>query len=512
MSAVLATAPIVDSPVDRRRAMLALARVEAVRLVRSPVTITAALLFLAPWIYGWVVGTANEYPVLHTESVETQFLALLVLGNAALIAANLAALRPHRHRADTLFDVLVLPTAWRTGALLLAVLAPTALALVLIGIRVGAEALAPGAVGRVLPLDVLAVPAAVALFGALGVLLARLTRSAVVASVIALFLTSFAFVAPVGGSSESTWRLVLPIVTPEFPMPLPADIYGRPAGRHLLYVVGLIAILAVLALIRSGAGRRVWLAGALATAVTLTGGITQFHVDGSLEAARRTATDDPASMQTCRTLDGVQYCAFDDFTPWIDEWDAVLRDVRRATPGDGTPLVVRQRVLAVGYPSGVVMSTGPTIRSVGPNEIPVGTQWGDRYSEAVFASAVAYRLIAGEPWPGGRPVCGSRGALLVWLVGQAGGGATEGLRLQDETSAEELIFADSTGYSSLSVPDADAAPGLALLSKLDAAALVREHWTELSAPDTDANRFAALVGVPAARPAPAEERIACSRA
>jgi len=509
MTAVL-PAPSVDAPVDRRRAMLAMARVECVRSLRSPITVIAAALFLVPWVYGLVAGTANEFPVLHEESVEVQFLAMLVLGNGALLAANFAALRPHRHRVDVLFDVLVLPPAWRTGALLIMVLAPTGLALVVLSVRLGALVLLPGAAGHVQPLDLLVVPAVVALFGVLGVLLARLTRSPVVAPVIALFLTAFAFVAPAGGSSDTQWRLLLPIVTPEFPMPLPAEIAGRPAARHLAYLLGLIAVFAVLALIRSGARRWVWPAAALATVVTLGGAITQFHVDESLEAARRTATEAPASMQSCRPVDDVRYCAFDDFTPWIDEWNTVFRDVRRPVPTvAGPPLVVRQRVLAVGYPFDETVDTATLPRSVSPDEIPVGTQWGDRYAEAVFASAVAYRLIAGAPWQGPAPVCGSRGALLVWLVGQAGGHVAEGLRLLDEAGTGGLVFRDSSGYATLTVPDAEAAAGLALLSATDGEKLVKRHWAELSAPATDTDRFAALVGVPAAAQPPAGERIRC---
>ncbi|GAA0237925.1 hypothetical protein [Cryptosporangium japonicum] len=507
MTATLTPAPAA-STVDRRRAMLALARVEAVRQLRSPVTIVAAVLFLAPWVYGWAAGTMNEFPVLHEESVEVQFLAMLVLGNAALITANFAALRPHRHRVDVLFDVLLLPTAWRTGALLLAVLTPTALALVLLGVRLGALALLPGAAGQVLLLDVLIVPVVVALFGVLGVLLARLTRSAVVAPVVALFLTSCAFIGPVGGSSTERYRLVLPIVTPEFPYPLPLDLFGRPAGRHLVYVVGLVAVLAVLALARSGARWRVWVAGALATAVMLTGAITQFGVDDSLVAARRTATESPASVQTCRTLDDVEYCVFDGFEPWIEDWDTVLRDVRRAAPVAAGPLTVRQRVWATPHSSTVVPDPAD-IPPSDPAAIPIGTEWGDRYAEATFAAAVSYRLITGEPSPGGTPVCGSRGALLVWLVGQAGGRVTEGLRLLDESGTDALEFFDSDGFAPLAVPTAAADAGLALLTKPGAAALVRKHWAELAAPTTDADRFAAIVGVPAAGPAPAGERVPC---
>ncbi|SHN44386.1 hypothetical protein [Cryptosporangium aurantiacum] len=516
---------LLDSPVetgvDRGRAMRALARVEAVRMLRSPVTIAAAVLFLTPWTYGWVSGSINRYPVLADDVVTAQFLALLILANGALVTANLAALRPYRHRADVLFDVLVLPKAWRTGALLLAVLAPTGLALVLTGLRTGVLAALPGAAGAPAWADVLTGPAVVALFGTLGVLLAGVTRSAVVAPVVALVVTSCAFIAPVGAASGSRVRLLLPIISPEFPMPVPSDLAERPAARHLLYLVGVIAVLAVLALVRSGA-RRMWVAGALAVIVAVGGAATQYRTDPSLREVRLTATNTPNALQTCRTVGDVRYCAFDDFRPWIEDWDAVLRSVRRAVPTTvGPPLVVRQRVLAEGYPeSGTVTSLEEeqeraevveraNVDAGTPEAIPIGTEWGNDRSAAVFAGAVAYRLMTGRSWRDGLPVCGSRGALLIWLVGQASERTAAGLRELDETSWNSLVLGDSSGYAMIGVPDPDAAAGLALLDKPDAAQLVRQHWAELTAPSTDADRFAALVGVPAAEQPPAEERTQC---
>ncbi|GAA3394397.1 hypothetical protein [Cryptosporangium minutisporangium] len=520
MTAVL-TPPSQDVTPDRSRALRALARVEAVKLLRSPITIVAAVLFLAPWIYGWVSGSINRYPVLHEDAVTVQFLSLLVLGNGALVAANFAALRAHRHRADALFDVLVLPQSWRTGALLVAVLAPTGLAVVLVAVRAGVLAALPGAAGVVNWADLLTGPAVVALLGTVGVLLARIVRSAVVAPLVALVLTSCAFIAPVGAASEVRWRLLLPIISPEFPMPVPFELLERPAGRHLLYLVGLIGALALLALVRSGA-RRMWVAGALTLIVLAGGAATQFRTDPSVREARLAATNDPASVQTCRTVSDVRYCAFDDFAPWIEDWDAVLRSVRRAVPEvAGPPLAVRQRVLAVGYPEDGTVVTHEedvaraeaveqaNVAAGTPEAVPVGTQWGDDKAAAVFAGAVAYRLITGGSWRSGLPVCGSRGALLIWLVGQASERTADGLRELDETSWNSLVLGDSSGFSMLSVPDADAAAGLALLDKPDAPKVVRQHWDELIAPGTDANRFAALVGVPAAPQLPAAERMQC---
>jgi hypothetical protein len=287
---------------------------------------------------------------------------------------------------------------------------------------------------------------------------------------------------------------------------------------------------ALLALFRSGA-RRLVVPAALALVVAVGGGATQLHVDDGLAAARRTATDHPAPMQTCRVLGDVRYCAFDDFTPWISDWDAVLRSVRRAVPAkathpaSGPVLTVRQRVLAVGRPAADDVVSAEDIQrratidrradaAAGtPEAISAGTAWGDSRAAAVFAAAVAYRLITGRAWLGGPAVCGARGALLVWLVGQGSARTAEGLRKLDAASWGGLAFGDGGSDGWIDVPDPDAAAGLALLHRpsSQARAAVLAHWDELSAATTDADRFAALVGVPATPQPPVRERAACDR-
>ncbi|TQS42383.1 hypothetical protein [Cryptosporangium phraense] len=511
--------PALDvSAPDRGRAMRALARVEARRMLQSPVTAVAGMLFVTPWVYGWLALSPNSYPVLSTEMATTQFIALLVLGSGALITANLATLRPHRHRADEFFDVLVLPAQWRTGALLLALSGPAGLALLLVGVRMAILAALPGAAGRINVFDLLTAPVVVGLLGAVGVLLGRVVRSAIVAPLIALFLVAAAFVLPIGASNPSRSRLLFPTVTAEFTMPVPSELLDRPAGRHLVYVIGLLLVVCVLALLRSGA-RRVWLAAGIAVTLVVFGGTTQFRTSSSVAALRKTATDDPAALQTCRSVGGVKYCAFDDFTPWIPGWDKVVRDVRAAVPWVSSPgLAVRQRVWVDGQPiltsstakeSDRLATDQRASAAAGtPDAIPVGTTWGSPPDEAVFAAAVAYRLIAGHPTRSGMSVCGARGALLVWLVGKA---APDGLRELDEQSWNALVFSDLSGYSGISVPDSDAYSGLALLDAPGASATVREHWAELTAPDTRVERFAELTGVSVAAQPPESERVGCER-
>ncbi|MCW6007944.1 hypothetical protein K1W54_25875, partial [Micromonospora sp. CPCC 205371] len=334
---------------DPRGAMLALARVESRRLLRHPVTIVGLLLFLAPMVYQWASGGANRFPVLHDEDWSKQFIGLLTLGGAALVAANLAALRAHRHGTTAQYGVLVLPDAWRTGAFLLAVVPFAGVVALLVVVRIGLLALLPGAAGSPNPAELAAFPAMVLLLGALGVLLARVIRTAVVAPLVLLGLVVFTFAGvlrPVAAMRYLPW--LMPVSVEEPLMPYPIDMMARPAGRHLAYLAGLVVIVVVAALAVTGArGRRLTLAGAAGLAVAVLAGSAQYlPASDAVKKSRVEAVERPAGMQTCRTIDQVTYCAFDDFAPWIDGWDTVVRGVLRAVPDQEArrPLAVRQRV------------------------------------------------------------------------------------------------------------------------------------------------------------------------
>lgn len=357
MTAAVATRPTAPAArVPRRRAMLALARVEAVRFLRHPLSIAALLLFVSPWVYDAVTGKADRYPVLHDQAVNLQLPGIFILGGGALVVANLNALRGHRHHTDALYSTLVLPDPWRTAAFLLAPLPFAAAVAVLVTARVGVLALLPGAVGHPDPAELATTPAVVLLFAALGVLLAKLVRSAVVAPLAMFTFAVAAFVALVAAARGNTaLRVLLPVMFTDLPFSLPADLVDRPSLRHLAYLAGLAALVAVAALARSGArGRPVLVAVTVAAVLTATAGAAQFRTDDAVRRAAVTATDNPAPLQTCHRRGDVTYCPFDDFTPWIDGWDTVVQGVRRAVPAAvaGSPLAVRQRVWAHGYPTG----------------------------------------------------------------------------------------------------------------------------------------------------------------
>lgn len=534
MSIVVRTppAPEADAPAQppgsRARAMLALARAEARRSARHPVTIAAVLLFTGPWLYSWLLGDANRYPVLHDEDRAMQFPCALVLGGAALVVANLAVLRPRRHGTNAVLDVLLLPPAWRTGAHLLAVLPLGLIAATAVGVRITVLAAAPGAAGRVNAYELATGPIAVVLLGAVGVVAARLVDSFVVALLGMILLGVLTVGLSLPGTPGHPWlRWFLPVAVQDDPLPLPADLLARPAAAHLVYLLGVVVLLSAVALACTGArGRRLLAVAAAGLVTTLGAGTAQaLPVDDAVVAARTAASQNPADQQVCRRLDGVTYCAFPDFLPWVEEWDTVVRGVLHRVPGAQTrrPLAVRQRIAMEEWLADMSVSAEEmdaraaqwrsADRAAGtPNAITVSTQWGDPRSEIAFAGLVAYELITREGAGAHGTVCGARGVLLAWLAGQATAQAGVGLREVDATSQGGVPFGDLTLGSFLSVSDREMAVATRLLERPadDVAAVVLRSWEELTSKDTPTERAGAIFGVPVEAPLPPAERATCT--
>jgi hypothetical protein len=506
-----ATTPEFPEPAGQRRAVLDLARVEALRLLRHPITVLAVVFLVAIWVSGWFTNDANHYPVLQDADRDTQVGTMLLLGGAALIAGNLAVLRAHRNRTSALSDVLVLPPPRRTAAHLLAVAPLGLLAVVLTTLRIALLAAAPAA-GRPNPFELATGPVLVVLFGAVGVLLGRLTRSAIAAPLTLLGVLALLVVVPLL-RSDGPVRWLQPVV-PEgeaaFVLPAPVYLIARPAGPHLAYLAGLAALAAVAALARSGARSvRLAIAAALALAVTVAGGIAQAASGSrSVTQARIAAMQHPSATQTCRHVGQVTYCAFPDFVSWIPGWDAEVRGVLRRVPAAlaQQPLTVRQRIVIVG--PGNTPDPGDAWRlddlAAGtPNAVSVGTRWGDSRSAGTLAGLVAYRLVTGGRPARNQAVCGARGVLVGWLAGQASARSGTGLHLlaaeQDRNHRAGVLLSEAGSGSGIYLPDRELTLSLALLDLPadQVGARVSRSWQELTAEQTSTERAAEILGVPA---------------
>jgi hypothetical protein len=531
VTAVLSTAPTAHADPDeasstaRRRATLSLARAESVRLLRHPATAVTAVLFVAAWGVGQVFGDFGaRFPVLPDVDSATHIPALLLLAVGALLAANLTVLRPTRDRTAEAFGLLSLPERHRTAAHLLAVLSLGLLAAVLEAVRIGYLLTLPDAAGRPNPYEIATVPMLTLVGGALGVLLGRLVRAAVFAPLAvagagaALLVWTMLGRVTTGSDRPSPLRWLQPIALGDgAPMPLPGDLVSRPAGRHLAYLAGIGLILALAALIRSGArGPRLIVAVSAALALTVGAGVAQTRPpDQRLLDARAAATERPAARQDCQRLAGGTYCAFPDFADWADDWDRVtLAVLRRVPPGQAPgPLYFRQRVFAAGAErlAGVHEAGGlapldawraDDLAAGTPDPVALPTWWNPA-AQVDLAGALAYRAIGGQV-PADGPLCGGRAVLVAWLVGQVGPETSARVRdLAADSRGLSLAIDTSAGFfSSLFLDRAELAVAAKLLDRSadGVAAAVAAAWTELRDPRTRTERAAELLGVPGVPP------------
>ncbi|MEU7050416.1 ABC transporter permease [Streptomyces eurythermus] len=474
-------------------AVLALALFEARRLLlRLPVLL--ALTGYTAWLVWHNLQPWDEFPALQDADRATQGGPLFV-ALAALLCANQAVLRSRRRDTERHFAVLALSRGQRTAAHALSVV-PLAL-LVAVGVTVQFtwEAVKPGAVGHGAPAELLAGPLTVLLFGALGVLLARLVPSAVAAPLLfVVFYLMFVGAAfPFAGESGIAW--LAPVVGTANKYPFPSGLLGRPAAWHALYLAGLAVTAGLLAVLLSGSrGRSVQAAVAAALAVTVLGGVAQTRdVPEATAAARQRASLTPEKEQTCLRRGTSEYCAFPEWVPRTAEWDRVVRGVRSLAggPAQGQKLLVRQRLEArYGLDEDSALPPVTT-----PGQVTVGTAWGgNRVPE--FSTAVAAVLVAGSEKAAAK-LCDGRMVTVMWLSlawqddPQA---QLRNVRLDDSLSGAAVVLSP-TDPLTMTAGQTEVVRALLDRPLPSVVGRVKAHWAELTAPKLTTARAAELLGV-----------------
>jgi hypothetical protein len=474
-------------------AVLALALFEAHRLLLRIPMLLAFALYVA-WI-GWRTSEFQDgYPALQDADRATQSAPLLI-GLAVLLCANRAVLRSVRHDTERHFGVLVLRPWQRTTAHVLSVVPAVLLVAVCVRAQYGWLALKSGAVGSGSSAELLVGPLTVLLFGAIGVLLARLFTSAFAAPMtIVLFL--FLFIAgalPLGNGERGT-RWLAPVVVENSPHALPSDLMGRPAVWHALYLLGLgltVALFAVLA----GGGRGWVLTSAVAAALALmvTGGVAQTTaLPAGTIAAREAATNTPEKEQTCVKRDGSTYCAFPEWEPRTATWASVVHHVQSLSGGTAhtRPLLVRQRI----YATSGLTSDGAIDQSTTPYQVTVGTGWGgNRVPE--FSAAVSSVLIAGDE-KATSAMCDGRMVTVMWLALSWMPDPMQSLRnvrLDDSVTGAAIVLSP-TNPMEMTAGQTDVVRELLGKPQEAVAAKVKAHWQELTAPKVTTARVAELLG------------------
>ncbi|MGI8684988.1 MAG: hypothetical protein ACR2MO_07860 [Acidimicrobiales bacterium] len=515
-----------------------LARAETRRLLRHPAFVVGAA--LTPLMLWAAIGSEAETAWWRVST--SAALALVPLGWATIVAANLLALQPRRTGAHELLSAAPAPQPVRSAGLLLGAVPAAAVAAALV--VAGLIALGGGSgdfTGLPLPVEMAAGLLIVAGSVTVGVGVARWLPHlgfGILAAVATAFIQArfFELSAWPWYRTEADPLRFLGFLAGPTSVTVPS-LEIRPAGWHLVYLFGLVLVMAGVALARDGVPRLLAVPLAAAVLLTATAGWVQLRPPTDERVVELIASlNDPISHQTCAQDATVRYCAPDDELGRVGDWRARVTAVQALVPAPVAtrPLEVSYRVPTVTgnsncapqpffdglHPAvvGKLSAAGvwPDDGAVHPgtDRFPCG---GDRTDELFTAVQVGSWAVGLPASPHHLDVrCSATGqaraAVALWLGAAAtpGGGRTlRALVAERTTVAGVMTFAewDDPPMWGVRFATADAELALRMLAvpKERVAEALAGAWDDVVAPRTTSAELAGLVGVaaPAAAPAPA---------
>lgn len=325
-----------------------LARREGTRMLRHPIMWLGSIFSLA--MFG--LFTFHSAPVLHRDDAAMAG-ALLPLAAATLITAHLGASRAARNSTEELYEATSTSATTRTLAHLFSLGYAVALAALLIGVML-LYLFLDAPVGTARPAEILSGVLVVVLLGATGVAVGNWKRHPAVApmAVVVIGAIEVLLIQPVIGLDGTTGTVVsrMPWLAPWVPLSMtgqvPPELVIRPATWHLLYLAGITAVVAAVALSRSGRRAR-FLPLFIAGAVGVVGGsIGQLAPASAQQRAELAALiEHPEDHQVCEERREITYCAYPAYAGWIDRWAAPIEGALRRIPAHARPedVIVRQR-------------------------------------------------------------------------------------------------------------------------------------------------------------------------
>lgn len=245
---------------ERSRApgVAALARAEGRQLITHPVFLVGVGIALVGCA-SFVQAIATKPAVTWGEDGWTAAVGVMLLGVMTMVATNLAALRDRRARTREQHAALPMRLPSRTAGLLAATFWPAAVATMILGAMAGYATVNEIAVGDAEAIHLVEMVVALLLFGSIGVALAAWAPSPFVAPVLAW---AVLFATP--GENPASWHGLLPWAS-----------LGSTelALWHLLYLAGLTAIAALIALAKTSGPRALILPALAAGAAVVTSAV-----------------------------------------------------------------------------------------------------------------------------------------------------------------------------------------------------------------------------------------------
>ena len=495
-----------------RSVAAALGRVEARELVSSGAFgIGVGFCGLIVLLFGGVWGDENTEPWFALAQQAPWFCLPLV--GMSVVAAHRAVTRDVRDGTDELFASCPVPPETRTTGFLLSAVTPVAMLvgfLAILAVLIGWRS--AHVYGPLAAVDWADVASSVVLAAggvALGVALGRWLRFALV-PIVAVVAVGFVSVRlnEIGGHDWNRYIGLSMSPTIERSSPV---FDARPAFAHLGWILGLTAVVAVVALTRHRRDRTIALTGAVAAAAVVLCGIaaTRPMSNGSAERIAM-AIAHPEQVQECTEAGKVSICLYPVHRPLLDRLLLDVAPVESALPASVGHLTLRQRF------DDDLVDLAPEVRRlltaddvvVPKGEIPLDFSEDVQAPVGAAARGLAYAAVGlpTEPDAALRPtvVAGqARGVVALWLT-TLGRSRTDALEL---TSSPLPDSADAYDRGSLvegdcsepavvwSGQDLAAARAVVALPSARVAAVIHDGWARWTDPSTGTDELLAALGV-----------------
>ncbi len=340
----------IEVSVWRRRGEVvrALGRIEGRMLALSPafgVGLGFCVLLLV--LFTFVFGGDNTTP--WSENLQTAPWFVHPLAGLTVLASHRAVTRATRDGTAELFDTCPTNASTRTMGHLTSAWMPTLVATVFLGVLLVGVHLASALVHGPISSDDAADVVAAALLPtgavALGVASGRWLRYTVVPVVVVLGVAVATTVLNgVGGHGWNPYTALSTAPTIEGPSPVFTD---RPAVFHLLWIVGLIGLMATIAVLRDRRDRAVAMAAAVAVGVLVVAGIGATRPLSSSSADRiADLVAAPEDHQICEYASArIQICTYAHHAELLPAFVEGLAPTVAMLPPSAGSFVLRQRYL-----------------------------------------------------------------------------------------------------------------------------------------------------------------------
>ncbi|WP_188194109.1 hypothetical protein [Nonomuraea sp. SYSU D8015] len=451
---------------------------EARRLMRHP--LVWGMTGLVPALQTYL--SRDQQPHWGVDPVHATGLSAC-LGAAVLVVAGLAASRDGRHGMPESLAGLPGRAERRTRAILLAtpLVAGLAAAVSVFG-YLGIRLLSGPGAGRFDVWEPLTAVAAAMLAATLGVAVGRWARWLIAGPMVAAVLGYLIFTNYQNGAAG--W--LLPVMQQYH-----ADWPDRPSGVHLVYVLALAVLFGGVAVLRHRAR--------LAPAVAVVAALGVAVPTGAVAAAEPPFVEHGAGWFTiedvdprvreryhgrnthrCSVREGITYCAYPHYEPWIPLWEETVRSAV-----DALPAALRARVPRVEQ-------TSPRWY-IGDDDTPKirpAMSWGHPDQRTVLAHDVALWATRWQGRGDGEE-CDGRGqartVVALWIIGQVS---------PPERPRILLVDGDHGRRWMLGWGDAEIGYAKLLLTTPGAREKVHAHWETLIKPTTTIDQALPLLGLP----------------